>query len=114
MDPQTAPSKSPLKKITWVILFALIVAGVSFLTFRVKTDEKISLQSIPMKEMKVVARAVDFIEKNYVDPQAVNAGKMLTEATQELVRSIPPLLVKEKPKEVSLTMGDKKLVLSTS
>ncbi|HEX5038480.1 MAG TPA: MXAN_5808 family serine peptidase [bacterium] len=103
-----------MKKITWIVLFALVVAAVSFLTVRVKTDEKISLQSVPMKEMKVVARAIDFIEKNYVDPQAVNAGKMLTEATKELVRSIPPLQVKEKPKEITLSMGEKKLALSLS
>jgi carboxyl-terminal processing protease len=102
-----------LNKIAWIAI--LLVAGAaSFLTVRVKTDDGVSLQTVPLKEMKVVARAIDFIEKNYVDPPAVNAGKMLSEAAKELVRSIPPLLVKEKPKEMTVTMGDKKLVLPSS
>jgi carboxyl-terminal processing protease len=114
MDPQSIRPENPLKKITWTVLFLLVAAGVSFLTVRVKTEDKIPPQTIPMKAMKVISRAVDFIEKNYVDPQAVNAGKMLSEASKELVRSVPPLLVKEKPKEIDVSLDDKKLVLQTS
>lgn len=106
--------KSPLKKITWIVIVAAVIGAVSFLTVRVKTDAQVSSQNIPLKNIKVVARTVDFIEKNYVDPSMVNAGKMLSEAAKELVRSIPPLLVKEKPKEMTLTLGDKKLVLPES
>lgn len=103
-----------LSKITWAVVFLLVAAAVSFLTVRVKTDDKVAPENVPLREMKVVSRAIDFIEKNYVDPQAVNAGKMLSEAVKELVRSIPPFLVKEKSKELTLLMGDKKLELPVS
>jgi len=114
MDTLPPVRKSSFKKITWTLLFVAVAGAVTFLTVRFKTDAQVSVQSIPLKDMKVVARAIDFIEKNYVDPQMVNGGKMFSEAAKELVRSIPPLLMQEKGKEVVVNLGDKKLSFPSS
>ena len=102
-------SKSPLKilvkKVTWLTA-PLIVA--TSLAVHVKTTEPVSLESIPIKDTKVMTRALHFIEKNYVDPQSINPLRMLKLASGDLERSIAPLIVREREKGLEVSMGEKK------
>ena len=102
------PLKTLMKRTSWLAI-PLVVATIA--TLRVKSDDKIALQTVPQKDSKVISRAIDFIEKNYVDPQAVDPEKMLKLASKQLVRNIPPLLVKEGPKGLDASMGEKKIHL---
>ncbi len=103
--------KTLVKKATWLSLPLVAAAVVSL---RVKTHETVSLDAVPLKESRVIARALDFIDKNYVDPGLIDPFKMVRKAGKALERSIPPLIVHEKTKELELNLGEKRFSIPLS
>jgi carboxyl-terminal processing protease len=100
-----------IKRITWLTA-PLLVA--TLLVLQVRPDPPVSAESIPPQDTKVITRALHFIEKNYVDPQAIDPRRMLKLTSKELERSIAPLIVKEREKGLEVTMGEKKTSLPLS
>lgn len=106
-DPSDSAGKPPKKlsqKALWLIPL-IFVATIAVLRF--KTGEQVALESIPLKELPTLSRAVMAIEKNYVDPQSVHPLDMIRRAARRLERQIPPLLVRVKDKGLEMRVGEK-------
>ncbi len=99
------------QRAAWLAIPLLVATLVSF---RSGTNEGLSVESIPLKEGQLLARALDFIDKNYVDSSSIDPLHMLEGASKELEQAIPPLLIKEQSKELKIRMGDQRLDLPLS
>lgn len=100
-----------MKGTPWLLFPA---AAVTVFALRTKIHERIPLESIPFRETTVISRVLHFIEKNYVDPQSTNPLRMLKEASQELERKIPPLLVDVKKNRLEIQLGEKRVDFTLS
>jgi len=111
MDDNPSRFKTFMKITSWLAI-PIALATVATLHINRKAAEQAVSITIPMKSVRVLARTFDFIDKNYVNPDAIKPLKMLREASKDLVRAIPPLLIKDDANGLDVSMGDKKLELS--
>ncbi len=99
------------KRILWLSL-PLILATV--VLYRMRTPPPVVLDTVPVKDTKVISRAIYFIKSNYFDPESLNPRRMLTKASKRLESGVAPLIVREKEKGLEVLMGEKKAMIPLS
>lgn len=102
-------SRAHIKKILFFFIPLIIL---SLLTFRIRREKPLSIQSIPPpKDARIISRVMQLIEGNYVDVMLVNPLDILHKASKNLERAIPPLLVKDSEAGLEINLSGKKLMI---
>lgn len=105
---------SLMKKISWSLVPVVLISA-SLWTFHAKTNGSIPLNSLPIiQDAKTIAKALHFIESNYVNAQSIDPFQMIKKASENLERSVPPLIVKENEKRIEATLEEKKIMIPLS